>query len=224
MKEKRSEVDLAKAVVNWLAEQGWEVWQEVQLNTYSNIHDIVAVKCGLTWTIECKMTMNLTVIAQAERSSTCFRSIAIPHASSSSSTSGHALGERICKDKGIGIITVSYGYESIRVGNAYSPSMFKAGYKYRKELIERLQSIPKAYAEAGSKQGHWTPYRETMDSVKRFVAKNPGCSIKDIMKSVDHHYRSDATAKSCIPKCLRDFEKWVKIENGKYYINESVVA
>lgn len=211
----KPETKLAQAVVSWLIEQGWEVWQEVQFYRSSSIHDIIAVKCGLTWTIECKMTMNLTVIAQAERTNTCFRSIAIPRVSRSNISAGHYLGERICREKGIGKILVD---KDGMIPCSTSPQLFRFGYKDRVKLIEDLKLIPKTYAEAGSKHGHWTPYRQTMDDAKRFIQDHPGCSLKEIMAAIDHHYKSDKTAKACIPKALSLFEKWCKIKDGKYFV------
>lgn len=202
---------MAEHVVRWLKEQGWEVWQEVQFYTYQQTHDIVAVKNGVTWTIECKTTMNLTVIAQAHRADSCFKSIAVPNPSSSTS---YNFGDRICRDYGIGIINVN------NLGHVTSctSKIHRFGYKNRKVIIEKLKSIPQNYCQAGSQHGRWTPYRETMDSCKLFIKLNPGCTLKELMAGIEkHHYSSDKTARSSVRISLEKYEKWCSVTDGKYF-------
>jgi Holliday junction resolvase len=46
------EIDIGKALVEWLNVQHWDVYQEVKI--YSHIADVVAVRNGIVWIIECK--------------------------------------------------------------------------------------------------------------------------------------------------------------------------
>lgn len=209
MKNFHTEKELAKAVVSWLQEQHWDVWQEVQFHTYGATNDIYAMYGKISWAIECKLTLNLKVIEQAYRSRAVIKSIAIPHRNSNS------FGEKICKDYGIGVISVT------SIGNVnYSPGRLNRGfYKNSEQTIEFLKKVPKEFCEAGSKNGHWTPYKATIEQCKSFIRKNSGCSISDIMKHIDHHYNSDSTAKACITKALKEWEtSWCKFEDKKFYL------
>ena len=59
------ELELAKSVVEWLQDQHWEVYQEVQ--RYSTTADIVAVQGPLVWVVECKTSLSIGVMLQASR-------------------------------------------------------------------------------------------------------------------------------------------------------------
>jgi len=56
------ETDLAERVINWLEDQHWEIYQEVQFRGYGGIADIVAVRAGYLWIIECKTSMTFTLL------------------------------------------------------------------------------------------------------------------------------------------------------------------
>lgn len=203
------ETDLAKCIVGWLKEQNWDVWQEVQFDSFGPVNDIYAMKGKISWAIECKLTLNLKVIEQAYNSKAIIKTIAIPYRNYST------FAIKVCKDYGIGVITVSNS------GNInYHPGKLnRQNYRSSNRIAERLKKIPQDYCIAGSKSGHWTPYKNTIDSVKKYIKSHQGCSFKDIMNNLDHHhYASDSTAKACIRKDLQKFEsKWCKIEDNKYY-------
>src|SRR6476646_10663174 len=59
----KSEAELASGVVQWLTQNGWDVYQEVQFR--GSVADIVAVFGKLVWIIECKQAFTLDVLCQA---------------------------------------------------------------------------------------------------------------------------------------------------------------
>ena len=152
------------------------------------------------------MSFNLKVIEQAHCSHTIFKSIAVPKSNS--------FGEMICNQLGIGILYVKDNIHE-KTGK-----VFRANYHHSKDIIELLGNIPKEFAESGSKGGYWTPYKQTMIAVRRYIENNEGCTFKDIINNLEHHhYASNATAKVCIRKDLEKYEsKWCAIIDGKYYI------
>ena len=70
---KMKETDLARAVVSYLESSGWDVYQEVLRNPHSMGGygsprcDIFAVKGGVRWAIECKMSLGFRVLEQVEK-------------------------------------------------------------------------------------------------------------------------------------------------------------
>jgi len=209
------ETELAKVVIQWLKEQNWEVWQEAKLvgKYYGPIHDIIAVKHDITWCIECKLSFNLKVIEQAYNSNAILKSIAVPKY--------NGFGEMLCRKLGIGIIYVKdYNIDE------KSGKIFRENYNLYKEIIKTLENIPQSFVESGSKGGYWTPYKQTMISVKKYIEEHEGCSFKDIIDNLkNHHYASNATAKVCIRKDLEKYEnKWCEINDGKYYIKRLVIS
>lgn len=72
-----SEVELARAVIQWLDHQHWDVYQEVRVGPRGRIADIIAVRGPLTWVIECKKALGLEVLTQANDWPAMRRSIAV---------------------------------------------------------------------------------------------------------------------------------------------------
>ncbi|MFA5416932.1 MAG: hypothetical protein WC341_00600 [Bacteroidales bacterium] len=212
-----SEIELAEKIIEWLNDQHWQVYQEVQV--YSNIADIVAVKGSLVWIIECKTSMTLTVMDQARRWNSHFRSIAIPAAKSDR---GRSVGYAICKDYlHIGVLEVDkMGY----VQEIVPAPLMREYNKFVKILyLNKLCEAQKTYAKAGNNNGRrYTPYRQTIIGVQEFIQEHPGCTLKDIMNYCETHY-APKSAKASLRSALASFERdWCMIEtSGKeshYYI------
>jgi hypothetical protein len=215
-----SEKDLAKRVIDWLVEQHWDVYQEVQFARSSGIADIVAVRAGLLWIIECKTSLTFTVLDQAWRWNAHLRSIAVPAQArdSGSRSMAYRIAEKYLK---VGIIEVGKYTNEV-----CSPPIMREYHRYAKRMISELCEEHKTRLAAGSNGGgYYTPYRRTMDEVRRFIVYNPGCTLKQIMTSIKHHYASDASARSCIRTALSEWERnWCEVKmDGKeyrYYIKE----
>jgi hypothetical protein len=185
------ETDLAKAVIAWLCEQRWDVYQEVNLQWGSETADIMAVQGPLLWVIECKTSAGLAVIEQAyrwTREKVNFVSIAVPRIS--------RMGLTICKRFDIGVITTADGvHENLRASLMRRSS---AG------MRAKLRPEHKTYAEAGNNKGlRWTPFQATCSEVLRAVRANPGITFKEMIKQIDDHYASPASATNCL-------RRWIK--------------
>ena len=77
---KMKETDIAKPVVSWLQDQGWTVYQEVEVKERGARADIVAIIEPKIWVIEVKRSYGLGVLEQALswRSLSHYVSIAVP--------------------------------------------------------------------------------------------------------------------------------------------------
>lgn len=190
------ETDLAKHIVDWLTADGWEVYQEVQPGLLAHVADIVAVRRGMLWVIECKLTLSLEVIGQAEhwRQMANWSSVAVPRAKRSG---GRDAARRVCRLLGVGMLSVD---RSGSVTIDTPPTMNRAPI----ELLRRaLDEGHKTAAPAGTNGGgRYTPFRRTCEHLARYVAKHPGCSLKDAVDATRHHYASDSTARSCLAKWI----------------------
>ena len=100
--KKLTEVDLAKPVISYLEERGWDVYQEVLI--YGKIADIVATFGKLTWIVEVKTSLSLKLLEQiyAWRGKANFISIAIP---SNSYPGGDCFVKDILVKNKIGMLT-----------------------------------------------------------------------------------------------------------------------
>jgi len=221
------ESELAEKVVAWLEVQHWDVYQEVRMfGIGGNTIDIVAVRNGIYWCIECKASLSMTVLSQANDH--CYahrRSIAVPRAKRTNQ--GRPFAKQVAEKFNIGIIEV-YGSD---VDEILPAPLLRRNHEATKDLERHLHPEQKYYRKAGSTSGHtYTPYRVTMNEVKRIISKNPfGITLKEIFNKLEfHHYSGgDSAARQIIKKALVTWERdWCRVERtGKilrYYIRDAV--
>jgi hypothetical protein len=143
--------------------------------------------------VECKTTMGVAVLAQAVRNvaRAHYVVVAVP-------VSGRSAGIEavlcVLDAHGIGWLETN----GVNTRWKKEPRLYrKAATTWTKRLCPEQQVI----AEPGScGGGYWTPYRATCERVREYVTQHPGASTKDVIASIKHHYRSDTTAKSCLPQ------------------------
>lgn len=198
-REKIAEVDLAKVVVAWLQDLQWDVYQEVEFYMYGRRADIVAVQGKLVWIVECKTGFGLSVIEQASywRYDAHYVSVAVL-GRQNNRTSG--FGDKICTSLGIGVIgVVKDSQNKWGIIESVAPRLYRAA--STKRVLEGLTEEHKTWAQAGNAFGlRYTPFAHTCRNVLKAVEKQPGITLKELMKNLDHHYCSSATARSCISK------------------------
>ena len=187
-----SEADMAKHVVTYLVEHQWEVYQEVQPRHRSTIADIVATQGQLVWIVECKLRYGLGVIAQAVEwdGYAHYISVATPRGK------GNQLLDEILQWKGLGRIEV---LDREPRANVRIPAKLKRYARNAAALKSRLCDEHKTFAEAGNNYGRrYSPYQATCDAIRRFVTTNPGVTLTELIKGIDHHYASRQSATSSI--------------------------
>lgn len=184
------EIDIAKPVIDYVKEFGWEVYQEVFDGRKRA--DIVAVRKNLVWVIEAKKSFSMSLLSQALYWSSYanYVSVAIPQPYRW--TSGWDAGVEFCRIKGIGIFFTRDDKCKLHIGNTLNR---KASTNIIKKYLFEEQ---KDYAEAGSSGKYWTPFKATCREVKLTVLDKPGITMKELIESINHHYCGDSTAKSCL--------------------------
>jgi hypothetical protein len=223
MSAPKSEAELAAVVVAWLEVQNWDVYQEV--SDGGPVIDIVAVRGPVVWTIECKLALNLTVLAQAEAHRTHLRSVAVP-------TTKRAFEERrLCMRVAkhylqVGILE-AVGDEHARGVRIVTPApLLRHNHSEAQRLRAKLRPEHKTHAKAGAAGGgYWTPYKETMRDVRNLLVKAgpQGLSLREIMGGLDkHHWANERSMRSCLPTALESYEKdWCRVAGegrGKRYL------
>lgn len=228
------ETEVGEMIVPWLKENypKWEVFQEVRPSKYpgSPVADIAMINnMSEIWVIELKTYLNLDVIRQAYEWRVDYRSIAFPKPKKMS-RSHRFWTLYIHNQMGLGTILVtSYGLEGVR--EIYRPHHNYVGIdSYPKTaFIEIMRSgKSKGFAKAGTKYGgHWTPYKETMKHVKRYIKNNPGCGSGDIVRDLGKlHYVSQHSARTNLVKNLNDLESdWCEVKRkgtfDTFYVREN---
>lgn len=211
------ETDLAKAVVNYLRGLGWKTYNEVAFWTGSKRADIVAEKNGLIWIVEIKVRLSYNVIEQVLgwRGKAHYLSVAARIRSRGSELIDHLLDYY-----GIGYIpvevttlkslnsetqrvdyTTSYGVpcEHDEHKNPKILSKCRQHHAYIKRWIVPFLNDDLNQFEAGNNcADYWSPFKQTRRNVIEFVKRNPGCTLKHLSESIDHHYGNNAAAKSAL--------------------------
>jgi hypothetical protein len=219
------ETEIAEKVVAWLEAQHWEVYQEVKFQTYGGIADIVAEQNGLLWAIECKRSLSLQVLAQAHGWHTHFRSVAIPSVKRQSWWARRTAYDVAKNYLKVGIIEIrTYGDE---VNQTVAPALMREHHRFAKELRLLLVDEHRTYAKAGQQYGgYWTPYKSTIKRCRRFIAANPGCTMKELIAELGRqHYANDKSAISNLRINFQTIEKdWVFVDESerpfRLYIRE----
>ena len=186
------ESELADIVIKELEKNGYEIYSEVIHSPGSKRADIVAVRGDHYISVETKMSMNLTLIEQAWFWKDKVHETYICVPSKKKSLNRFAL--KLCKDLGIGV----YVYKS----------------KWGKlELLEDSShcsdpDLPTLYEQqkdsvSGSNGGGYvTPFKLTCEKLVGYVKENGDCSLTSAVKNIDHHYRSDNSAKQSLHKMI----------------------
>jgi hypothetical protein len=187
MKKRRfaTEAELATVIVDYLKEWHWEVYQEVE--GAGGRCDIMAKRGKILWAVECKLSFGLPVLEQAINwcSQAHYVSVAVPSDPS-------WVGRDILKRFGIGCLCVSPHVDAT-VQERVAPLL------HRKIHPPRLYEEQKSHCAAGGNQGgHWSPFKMTVKNLVTAVRAKPGIEFKDLIVQLDHHYSSNASAKSSL--------------------------
>jgi len=199
----QSEEQLAAHVVAWLQEWHWDVYQEVAALTNDAVADIVAVQGPLLYVIECKRSLSLQVIAQAERWR-CYANLVSVATPAGRERAQHGFARRhLFEPLGIGWLKVdgpiSDSCDGIR--ERVTPR------KHRRtiaRLRDALRDEHRTFAKAGNARGsYWTPFQATCREVQAAVSKRPGITMKELVDSIRHHYASTASARNTLAKWIQ---------------------
>ncbi len=178
-----SEVELARPVVAWLDDLGWE--------------DIVARRGPVLWVVEVKRTLGLTLLGQAHawKRRAHRVSVAVPVGRN---TTARRFALHAAESEGIGIIE-AWKCGDVKVSERTRPQL------RRRVLGFKLIEAQKTWAEAGNASGkRWSPFQETCKLVREVVEGSPGLTIREVVESVDHHYASTASARGSLLQWARE--------------------
>lgn len=201
----KSEADLGKIVVQYLRDLGWEVYQEVSWGQGGNKRaDIVAVQDRVIWILELKKTFGFDVLAQAEEwiHWNCAHKVSVVTPEPKKGrVKAYGFRKKMAEHIGAGWLQVRNGRwgQPDFVSTEATPRIQR---RLRDDHLGTfIREEHKTALEAGSQGGgYWTPFRGTALAVQETVRTCPGITLKELIEKVDHHYRSDAGARSSIRK------------------------
>ena len=192
-----SEQELAAQVVAWLSGRGWTVYQEVEVRRGGRRCDVVAVRGTTVWAIECKAGMGFAVLDQAHGWLRHAHRVSVATGPSRS-----AFAARVARDYGIGWLAVGR-----RGGRARGRELVAPAERPRasEQLRRALAPEQRTFAPAGNAAARfWSPWKATVLEVQAWVAANPDAPFAALLAGVRHHYRTSATARSCLRRHIED--------------------
>lgn len=199
--KKHTEAEVAAAVMDYMVAEGYDCYPEVECA--EGRADIVGVrpfpfmphrKC--VHIVETKTSWSLDLLEQAARRQgyAHYVSIAAP-------TRPNNYFSWLCKREGIGLIRFYDGVGDLRIAETqqYPPRLnrHRPGRSFGPDrVLEALHDDQKRYAPGStSDQGYSTAWRRTMDRAAEYVRTHPGCTVRELVDNVEHHYTRDAGAR-----------------------------
>jgi len=205
------ETEIAAPVVQWLTDQGWEVFQEVDRGNVADIVGRFRTVRGtdLIWVIETKTSLSLKVLDQAIAWTPWahFVSVAVPESRRTGRMSNRATN-LVLRHYGLGLVLVGNVWERCHdwwVEEKLAPALHRVNPIRYRPWDEVLCEEQKTYCPAGSADaGHWTPFKGTCRRLRTYVEQNPGCPMKEAVEGIRHHYATRASAVSCLRSLVDD--------------------
>jgi hypothetical protein len=199
-----SEAELARIVIKYLESNNWEVFKEVKPKNLNTIADIVAIKDKKIWIIETKLIYGTKVLEQAYKWTKYahYVSVAVPLNKQYS-----FVLEHFRKSFGIGKLFVHHN-ESIKEKGFISekePPQFN-NTLLETEIWSSLHSRQKDSIAGAKGGGYITPYKLTIEKVKKFLEYNPKSNVYKIVNAIDHHYSNNSVAMNNLHKMLSEVE------------------
>lgn len=204
------ETALAGTVVRYLRDLGWDVHQEVSFG--GPRADIVAVFGPQVWVVEAKMSLSLDLLGQAlEWRGVAHRvSVAVPKYAKGAHRA-RWTAERILRDYGIGLLRVTPPSEYDKWVEARVDAVIEARLDRcprPRDLASLRRSLcedTRTYAAAGNAEGKfWSPFKATIRDIHRALGEHDGLTTRELVAVITHHYSSDSSARSTLPKWLMD--------------------
>lgn len=100
---------------------------------------------------------------------------------------------RLLRNRGIGVVEVD---EVCGCHSVVAPRLVR---RIARPIADLLCDAHKTMAEAGSARGGYhTAFAATCRAANDFVHLHPGCTMRELVDGIGHHYMCDATARSCL--------------------------
>lgn len=206
-----TEIELAKEFIAYFDK--YEIYQEVPAY---GIIDFVAKQGAITIAVEVKKSLNFDVIKQADgnKNYCTYSYVAVQRPKK------QHFGYQICRDYGIGIIAyqeISFGeFDSQYIEEIVKPKMNRKAPAHLLNLKDYMKK-----SVAGSKNDRMTAFKNSIDSMVKYIKRHDGCTLNECLNSFEFHWGNMTSAKSSIYQWIRQgIITEFYLENSKLHIRE----
>lgn len=189
-----TEAEIGRVVVAELQRQGYETYEEVEADR--GRADVIGRRGPLLVVVECKQALSLRLLDQVVRWNGYANRVI---AAIEDGRFGDAV-RRLARADGFGLWRVS----SDSIHEDVSPRLLRRTEGRLAKLL-RDEQRSGAYAKAGTTGGgYWTPFQSTIRALRDLVTVKgrDGIELREALKAIDHHYATDKSARSHIPKLI----------------------
>lgn len=190
------EEDLAIKIIEYLENKGFESYKEVSLKGRGgNIRsDCYFVKDDLTISVETKCSMTIKVLEQSYnwRNYASQVYVCVPAPKFKARKSRNFILE-VCKKMNIGVFYLQNG----EIVEKFTPTI---NTKYKLPKLYEEQK----YSRAGNSDSEfYTSFKNTVKNINNFMSDKESYKFSDMIKEIEHHYRTDNSAKSSVKKMIK---------------------
>jgi len=201
-----SEKEIGAKVLEQFVRDGWDCYPECMM--CGARADLVAIRNGLIAIVECKTSLSVSLFDQIIewRPFANFLYAATP----SRKKRRFSITEKhLFQYFGIGHVSIGY---IVRVDEARYLRIPK---KNAKKVLDHLHPDMKNYVPGSqATDGFSSPWKRTMRTAIEYVRTHPGCTIKDLVAGIEHHYASTASARASLFKWLEKNSR-IRVQWGK---------
>lgn len=211
-----SEAELAQKFVNHFID--YDLYFEAPPNHV----DIVALAGKKRITIEVKKEFNFKVIEQAYRNTHWFHLSYV----ATVRPKDYGFREKLCRDYGIGVLYYNPRYMNLfyQVEESVRPVFHKVPHTLLTHVnySDHMKlSIP---GSSGSEGKVVTAFKMTVWELEKYVKRHKGCTLKEALSAIDHHYSSFQSARGSIYQYLANgVIDTICLTDGKLYLTDKFV-
>ncbi len=187
------EIELAEKIIEYLENDDWEIYQEVEHDYH--IADVVAVKDEKVWIIEVKTSLTKKLLSQAY-----YWIFSADYVSIATINSNRDRRDKykFLNKNGIGCILFDKDNNQIKEYIKYKQQEEN---RLLRPIKDSLLPQHKYWAKAGNEEGkRYTVFQETLIKLEEVVNKYPGLMLTDLLRRVDTHYATKSSAASSLKK------------------------
>jgi hypothetical protein len=209
------ETELAQKFVEYYQE--FDLYFEVD---YFRSIDIVVLHGNISMAIEVKSTFNFKVLEQSIENSKHFNYsyIAVPIFNEWS------FQKKLCRDYGVGLLCYEHNeYDIITEEVKPKFNRHTNNTKLKGVLNDRhKQSLP------GSKSGDSTKitaFQVTVENAVRYVMRHPGCTLKEMIDGIYHHYTNSTLASRNLYQWIHNgvIDELILMPGNKVYLSDKSI-